>query len=196
MLPGRLRREQRIDAICPPFNLDFLASSGQSRRPPLSRLNRAVRPQKSAAESPDPLGVLKTQAASRSQVPLAGHAAAVARYPVKRRRHKTHPHQKDSRRRAPTASARAFCRRNRLQNTLAQSEIIRRNRLSRKPLRTRLRHRPWRVPPPKTGRLIRTAIQCTTTGGASACYATRITRVPNRREFAATACQTAVSSLG
>ena len=118
------------------FNLDFLASCGQSRRNLISRLNRAVRPQKSAAESPYPLGVLKTQAASRSQVPLAAHAAPIARYPVKRQRHKTHPHQKDSRRRAPTASARAFCRRNRPQNTLAQSGRIRSNPLSRKALRT------------------------------------------------------------
>ena len=59
------------------FNLDFLASCGQSRRNLISPLNRYVRPQKSAAESPDPLGVLKTQAASRSQVPLAAHAAPV-----------------------------------------------------------------------------------------------------------------------
>jgi hypothetical protein len=55
---------------------------------------------------------------------------------------------------------------------------------------------PPALAPPKTGRLIRPAIRRTTTGGASACYATRITRVPNRREFVATACQTAVSSLG
>ena len=50
-----------------------------------------VRPQKSAAQSPGPLGLLKTQAASRSRVPLAAHAPPVARYPAKCRRHKKHP---------------------------------------------------------------------------------------------------------
>ena len=38
------------------FNLDFPASCGQSRRNLISRLNRAVRPQKSATESPTHLG--------------------------------------------------------------------------------------------------------------------------------------------
>ena len=109
-----------------------------------------VRPQKSAAQSLGPLGLLKTQAASRSRVPLAAHAPPVARYPAKCRRHKKHPHQTGSREGAQTASARAFCRRNRPQKTLAQSGGSRRNRLPHRLLRTRLRHRPWRIPPPKT----------------------------------------------